>query len=156
MMAMKEKIVEARLARIESNTNRRYQPALPIAVYHFTKSQMWDIINLMKEAVFHPAVQKVLRSMPRELRKEVGKLILGLQLGASYTMPIARPMPSIVRGAEELRIKDASGSYRVFYLAKFMNVLIVFHAFKKKSQKTPLKEIETGRKRLKEIIDEEN
>jgi phage-related protein len=33
---------------------------------------------------------------------------------------------------------------------------IVFHAFQKKSQKTPLKEINLARKRLKEALREEN
>jgi len=109
----------------------------------------------MKDAVFHPTVQKVVRALSREMRKEVGKLIMGLQLGATYSMPTSKPMPSVGKGVEELRIKDATGAFRIFYLARLQDKVVVFHAFKKKTQKTPLKEIETAKTRLSEVLSEE-
>jgi phage-related protein len=121
-----------------------------------TQSRIWDILQRMKDAVFHPAVRKVVQAMSRDLRKEVGKLIMGLQLGATYSMPTSKTIPSVAKGVEELRIKDTTGAYRIFYLARFKDKVVVFHAFKKKTQKTPVKEIETGRKRLRETIGEEN
>jgi len=72
----------------------------------------------MMDAVFHPAVRRVVQSISRDLRKEVGKLIMGLQLGAAYSAPTSKPMPSVAKGVEELRIKDATGAYRIFYLAR--------------------------------------
>ena len=88
----------------------------------------------MKDATFHPAVQKVVRSMSRDMRKEVGKLITGLQLGATYSMPTSKPMPSVGKGVEELRIKDSTGAYRIFYLARHDDRVVIFHAFRKKTQ----------------------
>lgn len=70
-------------------------------------------------------------------------------------MPLSRPMPSVGAGVEELRVKDRSGAYRVFYYTKLAGVILVFHAFVKKSQKTPQADIELGQKRLKEILNEE-
>ena len=64
-------------------------------------------------------------------------------------------MPSIGVGAEELRVKDRHGIYRVFYLARKADVVLVFHAFQKKIQKTPQHEIELGKKKLKEMLHEE-
>lgn len=61
-------------------------------------------------------------------------------------------MSSVASGVEELRIKDAAGIYRVFYFTRSAKGIIVFHAFVKKSQKTPRNEIELGRKRLKEML----
>ena len=55
-------------------------------------------------------------------------------------------------GVEELRIKDRSGAYRVFYLIKLETAVLIFHAFQKKTTKTPLHEIELARTRLKEML----
>ena len=61
-------------------------------------------------------------------------------------------MPSIGAGVEELRLKDRSGAYRVFYYTRVAESVLIFHAFEKKSQKTPPHEIVLARKRLKEML----
>jgi phage-related protein len=65
-------------------------------------------------------------------------------------------MPTVGTGVEELRIRDQSGIYRVFYYVKLVRGILVFHAFMKKTQKTPQREIDLGKKRLKEMLYEEN
>ena len=67
-------------------------------------------------------------------------------------MPLSRPMPSVAPGVEELRIKDRSGAYRVFYFIKLETAVLIFHAFQKKTAKTPPHEIELARKRIKEML----
>ena len=64
-------------------------------------------------------------------------------------MPLSRPMPSVGKGVHELRVKDRSGQYRVFYYTKLKNDILVFHFFKKKTQATPKKEIDLAKRRLK-------
>ena len=61
-------------------------------------------------------------------------------------------MPSVGPGASELRIRDASGIYRAFYLVKQADSILVFHAFVKKTQKTPERELTVGKKRLREML----
>jgi phage-related protein len=39
-----------------------------------------------------------------------------------------------------------------FYVLKIEHEIVVFHAFKKKTQKTPLKDIELGKKNLKDML----
>ena len=68
-------------------------------------------------------------------------------------MPNSRPMPSIAAGASELRVKGEDGAYRAFYYTASAEGVLVFHAFVKKTQRTPPLEIELGRKRLKELLD---
>ncbi|MCJ8278209.1 MAG: type II toxin-antitoxin system RelE/ParE family toxin, partial [Bdellovibrionales bacterium] len=87
------------------------------------------------------------------IRLALGKAIFSLQLGRKLEMPLSRPMKEVAKGVEEIRLKDASGIYRVFYLARFEDKVLIFHLFKKKTQKTPQKEIDLGKKRLKELID---
>jgi len=68
-------------------------------------------------------------------------------------MPNSRPMPVVAVGVSELRVKTQDGAYRAFYYTASARGIIVFHALAKKTQETPLLEIELARKRLKEILD---
>ena len=61
-------------------------------------------------------------------------------------------MPSVASVVEELRVRDRSGAYRVFYFTKMETAVLIFHAFEKKTAKTPPHEIELARKRLKEML----
>ena len=108
----------------------------------------------MKSAIFHPAARAVIRSFPRVVRRELGKAIFDLQRGEVLGMPLSRWMPALAPGAAELRLRDRQGSYRTFYYAQSLRGILIFHAFVKKSRATPKNELELGRKRLKEMIDE--
>jgi phage-related protein len=59
-------------------------------------------------------------------------------------------MPSTGHGIKELRVTDDSGAYLVIYVARRADAVYVLHAFQKKTQATPRKEIETAKKRLAE------
>lgn len=107
----------------------------------------------MKLALFHPATKSVFREFPEDIRRELGKAVFELQQGMKLQMPLSRPMPSIGSGVHEIRVKDRSGIYRVFYAVKSTKGVLVFHAFKKMTQRTPKRELELGRKRLKEMLD---
>ena len=106
----------------------------------------------MQPAVFHPKALEIIREFPRQAKSALGEAILDLQHGATLGMPLSRPMPSVGAGVSELRVKDANGIYRAFYLVKSARGVVVFHAFEKKTQKTPQHEIEIGVKRLKEMV----
>jgi len=70
-------------------------------------------------------------------------------------MPLSRGMASIAPGAAELRIRDRSGNFRVLYHTRLAKGILIFHAFVKKTQTTSKNDIELGKKRLKELLDEE-
>ena len=44
------------------------------------------------------------------------------------------------------------GIYRAFYVVRVAEAILVFHAFVKKTQKTPAREISLGKKHLKELL----
>ena len=52
----------------------------------------------------------------------------------------------------EIKIKTPSGGYRLLYVTLNNQLLLILHAFKKKTTKTPIKELNIARKRLKEIL----
>ena len=108
----------------------------------------------MKAAIFHRAARAAIRAFPKEVRRELGKAVFDLQMGAVLTMPLSRPMPSVAPGVEELRFRDRAGIYRAFYYARSPRGILVFHAFAKKSRSTPKRELALGAKRLQELLDE--
>jgi phage-related protein len=109
----------------------------------------------VKVAIFHPSARAAIRLFPEDVRREFGKAIFDLQKGEVLSMPLSHGMSSIAPGAAELRIRDRSGSFRVLYYTRSARGILVFHAFVKKSQTTPNHEMELGKRRLKELLDEE-
>lgn len=52
----------------------------------------------------------------------------------------------------EVKFHARTSGYRVFYCMLEKDIMVWLHAFSKKTQKTPLKEIEVARNRMKEIF----
>ncbi len=56
-------------------------------------------------------------------------------------------------GLCEVRLKGAEGIARVFFCTLIGRRIMMLHSFIKKSQKTPVRELEVARKRMKEVKD---
>ena len=106
----------------------------------------------MKAIRVHKAAAKEIGNLSVVLRVRIAELLDLVAHGESLGLPMSRPMPSIATGVHELRIKDSSGQYRVFYYTKVQSEILVFHCFKKKTQATPKKEMDLAKKRLKELL----
>jgi phage-related protein len=61
-------------------------------------------------------------------------------------------MKSIGQGVNEIRLRDASGAYRVIYIAKFAEAVYVLHCFEKKTQKTSRTDLELAKARYRALI----
>jgi phage-related protein len=57
------------------------------------------------------------------------------------------------KGLNEIRAIGKEGIARVFFVARSEEIVIL-HGFVKKTDKTPKKEMDTARRRLKEVWDE--
>jgi phage-related protein len=117
-----------------------------------------NVLNLghdisLKPARFHPRAIEFIREQPTEIRQGLGEAIRDLQRGIQVGPPLSRPMPEVAPGAYELRVKDATHAVRVFYVTKREEAVLVFHGFRKQTQKTPSHEIRLGRQRLREVLD---
>ena len=108
-------------------------------------------IDDLKPIWFHPEAIAAIRAFPISVRQHLGKALYDLQLGEPLSMPLSRPMPEVASGVAELRLRDVSGAFRVFYITKLGQSILVFHAFTKKTQKTPGREITIAQRRLKEM-----
>ncbi len=69
---------------------------------------------------------------------------VGPNLGAPHT-------DAFGDGLFELRLKGQEGIARVFFCTLVGRKVIMLHSFIKKSQKSPQREIEIARKRMKEV-----
>jgi len=108
---------------------------------------------MIRQAFFHPKARQAIQAFPKPVRTAVGISIFDLQRGAQLSMPTSRPMPDVAPGVHELRIRGADGTCRVFYYVKSIHGILILHVFEKKTQKTPLREIELARKRLLDFLD---
>jgi len=106
----------------------------------------------MKSIRLHRAVEKVLQDWPAAVKAELADLLGLLAAGQSIGMPASRPMPDVAPGVSELRIKDRSGQFRVFYFTKNSDAILVFHAFLKKTQATPRHELILAKGRLGDLL----
>lgn len=77
---------------------------------------------------------------------------LMLKYGPNLGMPHTRAMGEKLF---EIRLKSKEGISRIFYCTKIGKKIIILHFFIKKTQKTPMKEIEIARKRLLEVLKNE-
>src|SRR5258707_12665137 len=75
-----------------------------------------------------------LLAFPRDARKEAGFQLGKVQAGLEPAD--WKPFDGVGAGTRELRLKDASGIYRVMYVAKFEEAIYVLHCFQKKTQVT--------------------
>jgi phage-related protein len=103
-----------------------------------------------KPIVFLGSSLDVLRGFPEAARREAGFQLHKVQHGEDPDD--WKPMPTVGSGVCEIRIRDGSGIYRVFYLARLAQAVYVLHAFQKKSQKTPQKDIEIAHTRYRELM----
>ncbi|USN46641.1 MAG: type II toxin-antitoxin system RelE/ParE family toxin [Pseudobdellovibrionaceae bacterium] len=108
----------------------------------------------MKDIIWNKQAKETVRSFSTEVKQEIGALLRLLQDGHALGMPQSRPIRQVHKSAFELRVKDSSGIFRVFYLVVEKNKILIPHAFTKKTQKTTQKDIETGKKRLRRLLDE--
>jgi len=78
---------------------------------------------------------------------------LMMEFGPNLGMPHTK---SIKEGLFELRIKSKEGIARVFYCTVINKKIFMLHAFIKKSQKIPKKELKVAISRLKEVKENES
>lgn len=63
-----------------------------------------------------------------------------------------KPMKTVGAGVNEIRVRDASGAFRVIYVARIANAIFVLHCFRKKTRRTASSDIELARKRYQQLV----
>ena len=105
-----------------------------------------NVVFYQTEAGNEP-VREWLKGLPDKDRRIIGEDIKTAQYGWPLGMPLIRKME---RDLWEVRSTIGSGIARVFFTAKGA-MMILLHGFVKKSDKTPPDELNTARRRLRNI-----
>ncbi len=61
-------------------------------------------------------------------------------------------MKTIGAGVRKIRIREASGAYRVIYVAALPAAVYVLHAFQKKTQATSQRDLDLASQRFKALM----
>ena len=104
----------------------------------------------MKRIQFLGDSLKSLREFPEDAKHDLGYQLDKVQRGEQPDD--FKPMPSIGKGVEEIRVRDDSGIYRVIYTARLADAVYVLHAFEKKTQTTAKRDIALASKRYAELM----
>jgi phage-related protein len=94
--------------------------------------------------------RKVLQSFPNDARQNAGRQLLQVQVGKQAND--CKPMPSIGKGVDEIRIWGESGTYRVIYTARMAEAVYVLHAFQKKTRATSPRDVKIARERFQQLM----
>jgi phage-related protein len=91
-----------------------------------------------------------IRDLSPEEKKVVGEDLMTLQIGFPMGLPLCRPLGD---GLYELRSSlPSKREFRlIFFFDRALQVLLVVHAFFKKSAKLPKAELDLARKRKEEF-----
>jgi phage-related protein len=92
-----------------------------------------------------------LKAFPDEARRDAGFNLDFVQRGLEPSN--WKPMQSVGMGVKEMRVRDATGAFRVIYFANRPDAVYVLHRFQKKTQKTRKEDIDLAARRLAQIGD---
>lgn len=90
-----------------------------------------------------------IRAFPADARQDIGFQMDSVQRGGQPDD--WKPMNVVGKGAREIRIREASGQYRVVYLSHSEDAVYILHAFHKKTQRTRKLDLDLARARLKQV-----
>jgi phage-related protein len=62
-------------------------------------------------------------------------------------------MPSVGPGCQEIRVRESSGAFRVFFVASVGKEVYVLHCFQKKTQQTPQAALALGKRRYQRVME---
>ena len=94
-------------------------------------------------------VREWLKSLPKDDMRIIGFDIKTVQYGYPIGMPLTRIL-HCTGGLEEVRCNISNGIARIIFYVKD-NTMVLLHAFIKKTQETPKKELDIAIKRYKQL-----
>lgn len=105
------------------------------------KDTKWVVDSLREEV----------KDWPADVREEMGGQLNKVEYGGQPDD--FKPMQTIGMGVNEIRVTDEDNNkYRLIYIAKFEEAIYVLHVItKKKTQKTPQRDIEIATKRFAKL-----
>lgn len=109
-----------------------------------------DIMHAVKPLRFAGTSEDDIRGFPDKARRAAGYQLQRVQEGERPDD--WKPMVSVGAGAEEIRVRDRAGAFRVIFVAKFEEAVYVLHCFQKKTRQTPKADIGLAKTRYEDLL----
>ncbi|RQZ17281.1 hypothetical protein DIE15_12495 [Burkholderia sp. Bp9031] len=103
-----------------------------------------------KPVVFAGGALDALRGFPLPARREAGHQIDQVQRGLAPDD--WKPMRTVGPGVREIRLRDASGAFRIIYVATFADAIYVLHCLRKQSARPRKADIELAARRYRALM----
>ena len=103
----------------------------------------------MKSVEFLGDALERLRAFPEGARRDAGFQLERVQRGLDPDD--WKPMRTVGPGVREIRVRDSAGAFRVVYVATFAEAVYVLHAFQKKTQRTPARDLAIAELRFRSL-----
>jgi phage-related protein len=91
-----------------------------------------------------------LLEFPDDARRQAGFQLGKVQAGLEPDD--WKPFDDVGPGTREIRIREASGAYRVMYVAKFEEAVFVLHCFPKKTRATSRRDKDIAETRYRAVV----
>jgi len=105
-------------------------------------------VRFYRTAAGREPVLEWLRGLDKEDRQAIGLDLMRVQFGWPIGMPLVR---SLKDGLWEVRSKLPGRRIARLMLCFHENKIVALHGFIKKTQRTPLEDIDVARQRMKEV-----
>jgi phage-related protein len=96
-------------------------------------------------------------SFPKEAKSHIGHTLNEIECGVPMAeLSDVKSFVTVGPGVYEITTHSGNNGldHRTFFVAKFREAVYVLHAFEKRQQKTPTKEVTVARTRYNEVINE--
>ncbi|MEA3414873.1 MAG: type II toxin-antitoxin system RelE/ParE family toxin [Thermodesulfobacteriota bacterium] len=110
-------------------------------------------VRFFKNKIGRQPVRTWLLKLSKNRRKSIGEDIKAVELGWPIGMLTVKPLGNKLY---EVRTNLDDGTISRVFFSVYRNLMILLHGFIKKSKKTPRKDLDLARKRLKEFIDSQD
>lgn len=89
---------------------------------------------------------------PKEQAKILREIDLLKEFGLALGLPHIKKMQGDYNSLWELRVKQSTNDFRIFYFAVSGGKFVLLHAIRKTSEKTPKRQLETSLNRMKNYL----
>jgi len=114
-------------------------------LYHF-----WYDFFMWSVKILNDNVEEEIRALPKDMQAKLTRYI-NIIIEHGFEKLPHEATKHLEDKLWELRLKGKDGISRVIYINATNQIVVLLRAFVKKTQKTPIKELEIARQRAKEI-----
>jgi phage-related protein len=109
------------------------------------------IVHFYETKAGRSPIEDFILTLQKQDQARFAEVIDGIE---KHNLNYARVQFRLLRGKLwEIKFSSHGGGYRIIYVMVTGNEMVWLHAFRKSTQKTPMKELDLAIKRMQEVLD---